>query len=54
MSWKRISTKRAATVEATLFTSLHPDEEEALREVVERFGRFVDLPVTLVVNDVSR
>lgn len=53
-SWKRTATKRAAVIEATMFTSLRPDATKALGEAAERFGRFVYLPVTLEVNDLTR
>jgi len=49
-SWKRRATKRAAAIEATLFTSLNAAESQALSAAVERFGRFVDFPVTLEVE----
>jgi hypothetical protein len=46
-SWKRTVTNRAATVEATLFTGLSAADESALQGVVERFGRFMQLPAAL-------
>jgi hypothetical protein len=46
-SWKRTVTNRAATVEATLFTGLSAAEGSALHGVVERFGRFMQLPAAL-------
>ena len=46
-SWKRTLTRRAAVIEATLFTDLSGAETAALEAVVERFGRFVELPATL-------
>jgi hypothetical protein len=46
-SWKRTVTNRAATVEATLFTGLSAAEGSALHGVVERFGRFMQLPASL-------
>lgn len=46
-SWKRTVTSRTAIVEATLFTDLGAAEASALHGVVERFGRFTQLPATL-------
>lgn len=46
-SWKRSLQRRSATVEATLFTGLDPAQSRALRSAIERFGRFLDLPVEL-------
>ena len=46
-SWKRTVTKRTAIVEATLFTELSAAEASALHAVVERFGRFMQLPAVL-------
>ena len=46
-SWKRTVTKRTAIVEATLFTELSAAEATALHAVVERFGRFMQLPAAL-------
>jgi hypothetical protein len=46
-SWKRTLTGRAAVIEATLFTELSAAQTSALESVVERFGRFLELPVTL-------
>jgi hypothetical protein len=45
--WTRTVTSRTAMVEATLFTDLSAAEASALRGVVERFGRFTQLPATL-------
>jgi hypothetical protein len=46
-SWKRTVTRSAALIEATLFTDLSSSDASALRAVVERFGRFMELPATL-------
>jgi hypothetical protein len=46
-SWKRTVTNRAAVIEATLFTRLSRREYAALDGVVERFGRFMQLPAAL-------
>jgi len=46
-SWKRTVTNRAAIVEATLFIELRAAEISALATVVERFGRFMQLPAAL-------
>ena len=46
-SWKRTLTTRAALIEATLFTPLSAAQTSALEAVVERFGRFVQLPAAL-------
>ena len=46
-SWKRGISPRAARIEATLFTDLSAGERTALDAVVERFGRFMQLPATL-------
>jgi hypothetical protein len=46
-SWKRKVTGRAALIEATLFTELSAAETSALEAVVERFGRFMELPAAL-------
>ena len=46
-SWKRTVTNRAAIVEATMFIELSAAESSALRAVVERFGRFMQLPAAL-------
>lgn len=46
-SWKRTVTRSAALIEATLFTELSSSDASALRAVVERFGRFMELPATL-------
>lgn len=45
-SWKRTVTRSAALIEATLFTELSSSDASALRAVVERFGRFMELPAT--------
>ena len=47
-SWKRTVTRRAAVIEATLFTDLGSAETAALEAVVERFGRFMSLPASVV------
>jgi Winged helix DNA-binding domain len=49
-SWKRTVANRAATVEATLFTDLSAAEASALHVVVERFGRFMQLPAALEIS----
>jgi hypothetical protein len=46
-SWKRAISARAARIEATLFIDLTDEERTALDAVVERFGRFMQLPATL-------
>jgi len=50
-SWKRTTTKRAAVIGATLFTSLNAAETQALQAAVQRFGRFLELPATLEIDD---
>ena len=47
-SWRRDVTRRAAVVEATLFAPLSDAQARALEAAVERFGRFMELPATLV------
>ena len=49
-SWKRTVTRSAALIEATLFTDLSSSDASALRAVVERFGRFMELPARLEVE----
>lgn len=46
-SWKRTVTRRAAVIEATLFTDLSGTQAAALDAVVERFGRFMELPASV-------
>lgn len=46
-SWKRAISPRAARIEATPFTDLSAGQRKALDAVVERFGRFMQLPATL-------
>lgn len=48
-SWKRTVTGRAAVIEATLFVELTAAQRSALESVVERFGRFMELPATLEI-----
>jgi hypothetical protein len=48
-SWKRTVTRTSVTVTATLFGPLAPAEFEALKETVERIGRFLGLAATLEV-----
>lgn len=48
-SWKRLLDRRGVTVEATLFKKLDCSGSQALRDVVERFGAFLQLPATLQV-----
>lgn len=52
-SWKRTVTRRAAVIEATLFTPLDGSETAALEAAVERFGRFTELPATLASHMVT-
>ena len=52
-SWKRTLAGASATVVATLFRPLGRSETDALGEVVERFGRFLGLPVALETNLVA-
>ncbi|HYN51389.1 MAG TPA: winged helix DNA-binding domain-containing protein [Thermoleophilaceae bacterium] len=47
-SWKRTVTRRAAVIEAALFTDLSGAEAAALDAVVERFGRFMELPASVI------
>ena len=49
-SWKRTLSKRAVTIEATLFTELSAADRSALEAVVERFGRFIELPAALELS----
>jgi len=48
-SWKRTLPARQVVVEATLFTSLGRTQTKALDAVVERFGRFLELPASLEI-----
>jgi hypothetical protein len=52
-SWKRSVTTRAAVIEAELFTPPGPAESAALDAVVERFGRFMELPARLEARVVT-
>jgi Winged helix DNA-binding domain len=52
-SWKRFVGRRGATIEADLFTPLARAETEALEAVVERFGRFMELPASLEARVVA-
>jgi hypothetical protein len=45
-SWKRTLNGNAVVVEATLFGDLTKPEEEALDQVVQRFGRFLGMDAT--------
>lgn len=45
-SWRRIVTSRQMTIEAKLVRQLDEAERRALDETVERYGRFVALPVS--------
>lgn len=47
-SWKRTVTRRVAVIEAALFTDLSGAEAAALDAVVERFGRFMELPASVI------
>jgi hypothetical protein len=44
-TWKRTSRSDAVTVEMNLFTPLSPTEEADVEAAVERYARFVELPV---------
>jgi hypothetical protein len=46
-SWKRTLSSKAVVVEATLFTQLDRSRMKKLKQVVERFGRFLGLAATL-------
>jgi hypothetical protein len=46
-TWKRTFTKTRAIITIKPFRPLNPVETEALNREAERFGRFMDLPVTL-------
>lgn len=46
-SWKRTLSANAVVVQATLFTDLSKPAATKLAGVVERFGRFLELPATL-------
>jgi len=52
-SWKRTVTRRAVAIEASLFTPLDRSEAQALEAAVERFGRFMELPATLLAQEVT-
>jgi hypothetical protein len=52
-SWKRTVTRRAAVIEAALFTDLSGAEAAALDAVVERFGRFMELPASVIKASVD-
>ncbi|MBA2581194.1 MAG: winged helix DNA-binding domain-containing protein [Thermoleophilaceae bacterium] len=52
-SWKRTVTRRAVAIEASLFTPLDGSEAQALEAAVERFGCFMELPATLLAQDVT-
>ncbi len=45
-TWKRTIKTKMVNVEIELFTPLQPAETRALQDVVERYARFMDLPVT--------
>jgi winged helix DNA-binding protein len=49
-TWKRTLTARSTTVHVTLFRPLDPVESAALDAAVQRFGRFLGLPATLVTG----
>jgi len=50
-SWKRTLAKASAVIDTTLFTSLGESQRAALEAAVERFGAFMELPVTLEVSN---
>lgn len=44
--WRRTLNKDSVIVEATLITSLTKEEEQAVRQAADKFGEFLELPVT--------
>jgi hypothetical protein len=52
--WRPTRTKDTVVVEASLFGPREPADERALEAAVERFGRFLGMPATMVASSVSR
>ena len=46
-------TDRAVTIDVRPFRPLSKDEKAALADAVARYGKFLDLPSTLVIVDAS-
>ena len=51
--WRRTLRKKEVLVETSLITKLGNAEKGLIAEAVERFGRFLDLPVSLVHKEYS-
>jgi DNA glycosylase AlkZ-like len=47
-TWKRTRKKNEAIVELTSFTKLTKAEKQAVDQAAERFGKFLELPVSLI------
>jgi hypothetical protein len=45
--WRRTLEKNKVSVEATLITTLSKEEDGAVTDAAERFGRFLELPVSI-------
>lgn len=52
--WKPVRTKDSVLIEASLFGPLEPADERALGAAVERFGRFLAMPATMVQVSATR
>jgi hypothetical protein len=46
-TWRRTFTSAGALVEVNLFASLAPEQQRALRKAVERYGRYLEMPIEL-------
>jgi hypothetical protein len=45
-TWKRAIKTKMGSCDVELFTPLQPAETRALQDAIERYSRFMDLPVT--------
>lgn len=51
--WKRTINKNEVLVETTLITKFGKDEKQLISDAANRFGKFLDLPVTLIHKEYS-
>lgn len=51
--WRRTLKKEEVLVEASLITKLNKAEERAVANAAERFGRFLELPVTFIHKETA-
>jgi hypothetical protein len=49
--WRRTLNKESVTVEINLIAKLMKPEENAIRDAAERYARFIELPVELILQE---